>query len=76
MVNAVGKLKLNPCFNHTSLTSVGCRQWRPEQDGKMLDYHALTNHEDVCLSFLFTSHHLGDTLGGSVETLAYFDAII
>lgn len=56
--------------------SVGCRQWRPEQDGKMLDFHATTNHEDVCLSFLFTSHHLGDTLGGRVETLAYFDALI
>ncbi len=56
------------------LTVVGCKQWRPEQDAKMLDYHALSNHEDVCLSFLFTSHSLGDTLGETGDTVSYFDA--
>ena len=52
------------------LTSVGCTQYRPEQDGKLLDDHARINHEDVCLSFLFTSQSLGDTLGETVETVA------
>ena len=56
------------------LTSVGCTQYQPEQDGIMLDDHARINHEDVCLSFLFTSQSLGDTLGEQVETFIYFGA--
>ena len=69
-----GKTKSSKCVCHLMLISVGCKQWRPEQDAKMLDYHARSNHEDVCLSFLFTSHSLGDTLGEQVETVTYFGA--
>ena len=45
------------------VSTVGCQHWSPSQDEAILDYHAQTEHSDVCLAFLFTSHPFGTTLG-------------
>ena len=43
--------------------AVGCKKWRPSQDEAMLEAHASTDHSDVCLSYLFTSHVFKGVLG-------------
>ena len=43
--------------------SVGCKKWYNGQDDKFLEEHARRDHSDVCLTFLFTSHDFGSTLG-------------
>jgi len=43
--------------------SVGCKKWYNGEDDKFLEEHARRDHSDVCLTFLFTSHDFGSTLG-------------
>ena len=43
--------------------SVGCRRWSLGEDDQFLEEHARRDHSDVCLTFLFTSHDFGSTLG-------------
>ena len=45
------------------LTTVGCKSWRSDQDQELLDTIGKTDYSDVCLTFLFTSHKFGGTLG-------------
>ena len=42
---------------------VSCKRWDKGDDLAMLEAHATTDHSDVCLSYLFTSHDFGGVLG-------------
>ena len=50
--------------------SVGCVVWGPDQDAHMLEQHARSDHSDVCLAFIFTSHNFAATLGTSQSFLS------
>ena len=43
--------------------AVSCKSWTRGEDEAMLEAHATTDHSDVCLSYLFTSHDFDDVLG-------------
>ena len=50
-------------YNFQLHLTVGCKFWRSNQDQEALDAIGATDHSDVCLTFLFTSHKFGGTLG-------------
>ena len=60
-----GRYKSWVCIITLSMhvSTVGCQHWSPSQDEAILDYHAQTEHSDVCLAFLLTTHPFGTTLG-------------
>ena len=50
-------------YNFLLNFKVGCKYWKSNQDQDALDAIGATDHSDVCLTFLFTSHKFGGTLG-------------
>ena len=54
-----------------NMKSVGCIEWKAGEELLMLAHHARSNHSDVCLAYLFTSHNFTAAHGsiqGGIET--------
>jgi len=49
------------CGSHSD--NVACTNWGKTDDDEFLEEHARTNHSDTCLTFIWTSHDFGATLG-------------
>ena len=56
-------------FKERLLVVVSCKSWRESEYYAMLEAHATTDHSDVCLSYLLTSHDFNGTLGTNIYNI-------